>query len=462
MTEIAHRKEQAALASILASSLLTLGKLAAGLLSGSLALISEAAHSLLDTGATIITYYAIKAAGKPADDEHHYGHGKIEAVAALGETGLLFVLAGFVLVEAVSRLGGHPSEPVEANGLTYGVLIIAISIDLVRWLSLRKIAKETNSDALAADALHFYSDMVGSVLVLLGLIATQFGFQQGDTLAAIGVALFIAIAGYRLGRKTIDTLVDVAPPGMADHLRKIVSDIPQVVAIDQIRLRPAGTHIFGEIVIAVPRTHPLEKVPAIKEAISAALLQAYPELIATITANPRALDEETIIERVLLIAARRGLPIHHLTIQDINGTKSVSLDLEIDGRLTHGEAHDTATHLEAAIRDEIGMDIEVETHIEPLDPAERAGTNADAKTIDEIQASIARHALSGAILTYVHDVRVRAHPSGLVVNYHCWVDPNLSVDAVHSAVDAVDRRVRRDFTHITRIVGHAEPPQQEG
>ena len=461
MTEVAQLKEQAALASIMASALLTFGKLIAGLLSGSLALISEAAHSLLDTGATVITYYAIKAAGRPADDEHHYGHGKIEAVAALGETGLLFVLAAFVLVEAIRRLGGHASEPVDANWLTYGVLVVAISVDLVRWLSLSKIAKETNSDALAADALHFSSDMVGSILVLLGLIATQFGFQQGDTLAAIGVALFIAIAGYRLGRKTIDTLVDVAPPGMADHIRKIITAIPHVVAIDSIRLRPAGMHIFGEVVIAVPRTHPLEKVPAIKEAVTAALAQAYPELIATITANPRALDEETVIERVLLTAARRGLPIHHLTIQEINGSKSVSLDIEIDGRLTHGEAHETATQLEVAIRDEIGKDIEVETHIEPLDPAELAGKDADTKTVQDITATIARHAQSGAILSYVHDVRVRAHPSGLVVNYHCWVDPQLSVDAVHSAVDAVDRRVRRDFTQITRIVGHAEPPQQE-
>lgn len=139
MTEVAQLKEQAALASIMASALLTFGKLIAGLLSGSLALISEAAHSLLDTGATVITYYAIKAAGRPADDEHHYGHGKIEAVAALGETGLLFVLAAFVLVEAIRRLGGHASKPVDANWLTYGVLVVAISVDLVRWLSLSKI-----------------------------------------------------------------------------------------------------------------------------------------------------------------------------------------------------------------------------------------------------------------------------------------------------------------------------------
>ena len=455
MSDLAKRKESAALASIFASAALTIGKLVAGLLSGSLALISEAGHSLLDTGATILTYYAVKIAGKPADDEHHYGHGKVEAVAALCETGLLIALAVAVVIEAVRRLTGHEAGAVDANWLTYSVLVVAITVDFIRWRSLKKIAAETRSDALAADALHFSSDMVGSFLVLLGLIATTFGFKQGDALAAIGVATFIAIAGYRLGRQTIETLIDMAPEGYAERVRAAALQVPGVVGVDTVRVRNVGSHVFGEIAIAVPRTIPIEKAIPIKDAVSAAIREAAPEATITVTANPRALDNETVLERVLLIAARRKLAIHHLTIQEIDGIKSVSLDLEIDGRLSHGQAHEIASQLGAAIREEMGPDIEVETHIEPMEPNELSGTEAPLDTTQAIAASLERHA-SGSPVNNVHNVRARRNAAGLVVNYHCRVDPTLTVEDVHAAVDALDRKVRAEFPAITRIVGHAD------
>ncbi len=453
----ADRKERAALLSIFASIALTIGKLLAGIFSGSLALMSEAGHSLLDVGATVLTYYAIKLSGRPADDEHHYGHGKVEAVAALCETGLLLALAAGVLIEAVRRIGGHEGPPIEATWPVFAVLVVAIAIDFTRYRSLNKIAKETGSDALAADALHFSSDMIGSILVLLGLIATRFGFQQGDAVAAIGVALFISIAGYRLGRQTIDTLVDAAPKGLADRVRSVVASVPGVVTVDSVRLRPVGPHVIGEVAVSVPRTMPLEKVVPIKQAISAAISAEIPDASVTITANPRALDDESMIERVLLIAARRRLPVHHLTIQEIDGVKCISLDLELDGRLAHGEAHKAASDLEAAIRQEIGEDIEVDTHIEPLEPGELSGADAGDEKTRAIARSLEKHADAGAILSEVHDVRVRSNANGLVVNYHCRVEPSLTVEQVHSAVDDLDRNTRLDFPAITRIVGHAEP-----
>ena len=246
MTDSDALKEKAALASITASALLTLGKLAAGLFSGSLALISEAGHGLLDTGATILTYFAIRASGKPADEEHHYGHGKVEAVAALAETGLLIVLSIYVMIEAVRRLLGHEAEPVEATWPVFAVLVVSIVVDLVRWRSLSAIAEKTKSDALAADALHFSSDLVASVCVLLGLAASRFGYHQGDALAAIGVSVFIGIAGYQLGRRTIDTLVDAAPKGLAEQIRTSVEAVVGVVNVESVRLRPAGPQVLIE------------------------------------------------------------------------------------------------------------------------------------------------------------------------------------------------------------------------
>lgn len=456
MSDDSALKKQAALASIAASAILTLGKLVAGLLSGSLALLSEAGHGLLDTGATILTYFAVQAADKPADDEHHYGHAKIEAVAALAETGLLVVLAIGVLVEAVRRLMMPSLEHVDANWLTFAVLLISIVVDVVRWRSLTAIAEKTKSDALAADALHFSSDFVASILVLCGLVATRYGFAQGDSIAAVGVALFIGIAGYRLGRRTIDTLVDAAPDGLSERLRRTVESVSGVVDIEVLRLRPAGPQVIGELSIAVPRTMPLEKVFTVKQQVQAAIADEMPEVDITITANPRALDDESLLERVLLIAARRRLPVHHVTIQDVAGKKSISLDVELDSRMPHGMAHEIASSLEAAISAEIGSDIEIETHIEPLEVDELSGSDLSAERRSEMARVLSAGARIEGIISDVHHVRARNTSAGIVVNYHCRVDPALSVHTVHEAVDKLDRHLRAEIPDVVRVVGHAD------
>ena len=457
MTDTANIKERAAVASIAASALLTVGKLVAGLLSGSLALISEAFHSLLDTGATVLTWFAIKAADKPADDEHHYGHGKIEAVAALIETGLLMLLALWVIYEAVQRLVGHDTHVVEATWLTYGVLIVSIVVDAVRWKSLAKIARETRSDALAADALHFSSDLVASACVLAGLVAMAFGFKQGDALAAVGVASFIAIAGYKLGRRTIDTLTDAAPKDMTMDVRKTVESVAGVIDIEDLRLRPAGSNVFGEVSIAVGRTMTPERIVGVRERVAAALKEKFPHSLITIRATPRALDDETVLERVLLTASRRHLAVHHVTVQQIGRRIAVSLDLEVDGNMTHGAAHEIASDLELALEEELGSDVEVETHIEPMEVRELEGHDADATTIAGISEALNARAAESGPVCEVHDVRVRVSPSGLIVNYHCRVDPQMSVKDAHNAVDQLDHRVRSLFPDVVRIVGHADP-----
>ena len=450
-------KQKAALASITASTLLTLGKLVAGLLSGSLALMSEAGHGLLDTGATILTYFAVRSASQPADDEHHYGHGKVEAVAALVETGLLIVLACGVLVEAMLRVFGHEAEPVDASWPVFAVLGVSICVDLTRWLSLRKIARDTKSDALAADSLHFSSDFIASIFVLLGLTATRFGYPQGDSFAAGAVAIFIAIAGYRLGRSTIDTLVDAAPKGMTDLVRRSVGSVRGVAGVESVRLRPAGGHVLGEIGIAVPRTMPLERVADLKLEVAAAISAVAPEADVTITANPVALDNESVLELVLLIAARRRLAVHHVTVQEVGQGKAISLDLELDGTMSLGKAHEIASGLELAIETELGPGVEVETHLEPLEVDELSGQDADATTTGQIEAALVEAAREGGVIAEVHNLRVRQTASGLIVNYHCRAAPELSVNDVHSAVDRLDRQVRLIQPHLTRVVGHAEP-----
>lgn len=456
MSDHHARKESAALASIGASAAITVGKLIAGLMSGSLALLSEAGHAAVDTGATILTWLAVRESNKPADNEHHYGHGKFESLAALVETGLLFALTAFVIIEATHRLI-NKSADVEPKAIAFIVLVASIVIDAVRWISLSRIAKETRSDALAADALHFSSDLVASVLVLAGLVATYFGYPQADAFAAFGVAAFVAIAGYRLGRRTVDSLLDAAPAGVADQIRAVVEQVPGVVNVEFLRVRPAGSKLLGEIGIAVPRTMPMERVARISQDVTNAIVAQAPEAELTLTTIPSALDDETALERILLVAARQKRAVHHVTVQEVEGRLSISLDLELDGRMPLGAAHEAATRLEAGVREELGEDVEVETHIEPLETRELTGHDAPKDLSDAVTAVLARHAAAGGVLTQVHNVRVRQTDAGLVVNYHCRVAPSLAVAHAHDAVDDVDRGLKSERADVCRVVGHAEP-----
>ncbi len=449
-------KENAALSSIAASVVITLGKGAAGLMTGSLALLSDAAHSLLDVVATTMTWLAIRAASKPADEGHHYGHGKVESIAALAETGFLFLLSGAVAIEGVRRLWVEQSVVV-VHWSAIVVLVISIAIDAWRYVNLTRVARETNSEALAADALHFSSDLVNSVLVLLAFGAAAWGYPQADALVAIGVAIFIAVAGYRLARRTLDTLLDAAPVGYASQIRKIVRDVPGVVDVEDVRARRAGSDLFIDLEIGVARSMPFDRLGLLKAAIVTAIRTAFSEAQVTVTATPVTLDEETVLERVILIAARRRLPVHHVTVQELSGTLSVSLDLEVDGGLSLGEAHTIASQLEAAIREELGAATEVETHIEPLVVSSLVGRDVADGMKTSVIESLTRHAERSRTISDVHNIRVRETGHGLIVNYHCRVDATLDVTTVHEVVDRLEHQVRKDVPDILRIVSHTEP-----
>src|SRR2546423_2182509 len=211
-----HNKTSVAAISILASGGMAAAKLVVGIAIGSLALISEALHSAIDLVATIITWAVVRVSDQPADAEHHYGHGKFESLSALGITALLYVLAGGILVESWSRLReGVP--PPTISTIPFIVLLIDIAVNFWRARALHRTARETRSQALAADALHFASDVLGSIAVIAGLVLTGFGFAWGDSVAAIGVAVIISILGLRLGRSTVETLLDRAPEGVAEQ-----------------------------------------------------------------------------------------------------------------------------------------------------------------------------------------------------------------------------------------------------
>jgi cation diffusion facilitator family transporter len=451
------QKEKVALGSIVASGALAAGKAVVGFSTGSLALLSEAAHSLIDLGATVMTYFAVRVSGKPADAEHHYGHGKVESISALAETALLFVLSGVVIWEATQRLiGGHP-HAVEATLAAFAIIAVSIVVDFFRARLLYRVANETASEALEADALHFGSDMWSSIAVLFGLGGVAFGLQWADSAAAVVVAVFVCLASWRLARRTIDTLTDTAPTGAAEKLRGLASRVRGVVAVERVRARPVGDKLFVEIVVAVSRTLPLDRVTALKESVIRAIRAEMPRAEVSVSTEPRALDSESIPERVMVIARNQALAVHHVTAQEIAGKLAVSLDLEVDRKLALGAAHEIATGLEAALREELGPDVEVETHIEPLQPDGIIGRDCTPERVAAVRTALVEIAASAGLVGEVHDVRVRETADGEIVNFHCRVDPAITVQMAHEKVDEVERALRERFPLIKRVIGHAEP-----
>src|SRR5215471_6542355 len=266
-------KSRVAAISVFASAGMAAAKFIVGILIGSLALVSEALHSLVDVVATVITWMVVRVSDQPADEEHHYGHGKFESVSALGVIALLYVLAGGILVESYSRLREGTPPPV-ISAIPFVVLLIDIGVNFWRARALHRAAEETQSQALAADALHFASDVVGSIAVIAGLALAGFGFWWGDSAAAIAVAIMIAALGLRLARSTVETLVDRAPEGVSEKAREAITSVPGIVDVERVRVRVVGATHFIDAIVHVPRTYPIDRVDEIKRRVQAAVAGA--------------------------------------------------------------------------------------------------------------------------------------------------------------------------------------------
>ena len=460
MTELAHgsgAKTSVAAISILASGGMAVAKFVVGIAIGSLALISEALHSSVDLVATVITWAVVRVSDQPADAEHHYGHGKFESLSALGVTALLYVLAGGILVEAWGRLrDGAPPPTISA--IPFVVLLIDIAVNYWRARALHRAARATKSQALAADALHFASDVLGSLAVIAGLVLAALGFRWGDAAAAIAVAIMIALLGLRMARSTVETLLDRAPEGVAEKAESAIRAVSGVVDVARLRVRMVGPTTFIDAFAKVPRTYPIDRVEEIKRKAQAAVSEALGDADLTFTAIPVALDDESVRERIMVIGRNSGLAVHHVTVHDLGGKLIVSIDLEVDGEMALTAAHDIAQSLEQSIEEDFGADVEVDTHIEPLEPELPHGTDAAPERVETIRAALARFAAATSIHD-IHNVRVRDTEAGEIVNFHCRAAPSMSVIKVHETVDEIERALRHAFPTVKRVISHAEPPR---
>ena len=451
-----HDKQRVAVISMLSSAGLASVKLIAAVFSGSLGVLSEAIHGLIDFGATIVTVFAIRWSSQPADDDHQFGHAKIESVAALLETVLLFGTAVYIAYEAILRLT-MPHEPLAIAWWAFAIMVVSIVVDFNRSRALRKTAEATSSEALKADATHFESDMWSSLAVLIGLGGVWVGFQWADSVAALLVSIYIGKIAWDLTSTTLNTLLDAAPAGVSTQINDIADKQNGILSVNSLRVRPAGSTLFVNLDVNVPRLLNLVSIADLKTSLVAAIQKKLPHADISITTNPVALDDETAFEKIGLIATHYNSSIHHITVQQVQGRMAVSFDLEVDGATQLAAAHDQATKLEDAIREGLGGDIEVESHIEPQPARLLMGEPAMPAETKKIEKFLQELAKSEKSLSDLHNVRVRHADGGLYVHYHCRFKPTETIDAVHAAVDRIEIAFSAKLKNVKRVIAHAEP-----
>lgn len=448
-------KQKVALSSVFASAGLTIIKAIVGIFTGSMGVISEAAHSALDFGAALLTYFAVRESDKPADEKHQYGHGKIESISALIETFLLFITSAWIIYESVKRLLGEKIH-VEATWYAFVVIIVAIVVDISRSRALSRIAKKTKSQALEADALHFSSDIWSSAVVLIGLVFVLFDINGADAIAGLVVAVFVVHAGVKLGKRTIDVLIDSVPEGMTEKITGIAKSVNGIIDISKIRVRPAGVSIFIEMVLVVSRKLPFQGVKNLIEKVEAQILKSYPEADMTISAEPVALDTETINERVHIIAMSHNLPVHDIIVRSKGKQKAISFDLEVDSHLSVKEAHKIASHLEEEIIKELG-EVEVNSHIEPIEKIPANSTTVTAKEEKFIIGTLAVIKATLPLVKNLHDIKIEKIGKNYFIDIHCVFDASVSIEKAHTISSKIEYLAKEKIKNLKKVVVHSEP-----
>ena len=367
-----HAKEKfnVALTSVIAAVLLTGTKLAVGLFTGSLGILSEAAHSGLDLGAALMTLFAVKISDRPADDSHHYGHGKVEGFSAFLEVILLLITCAYIIYEAVHRIMSR-NVNIEVTMYSFGVILLSIIVDVSRSRALYRVAKKTNSQALEADALHFSSDIWSSAVVLLGLVCYKFfGFKLADSIAALAVSIMVIVISIRLAIRTIDVLLDKAPAHMRETIYSLISNTEGVCTIHKLRVRTSGNMVFSDMVISVDSDLSVEEAHKIANNVEHKIRSAFPnsDVIIHIEPNEHGILEEQsyrmTVEKILNEHSLMFKGYHKLTVTCFNRQHLISVHIELDKDAKLNETHAVCDHLEQDIREAIPKST-VTIHVEP-------------------------------------------------------------------------------------------------
>ena len=455
-------KQRVARHSMAAAAAMTILKVGAGLLSGSLGVLSDAAHSGLDLVGAALTYFSVHVSDKPADEDHTYGHGKIENLSAFSEAGLMALSCAWIMWEAVDRIFFHPVE-VHHSLWPVLVLVTSVGVDIWRSRQLRAIAVRTGSPALATDAFHFASDIWATLAVLAGLCATWLGerFQiaslhYADPLAALLVSLMILRMTVRLGHEAVAALVDEIPAETRRRLVREVARVDGVLAVERARVRRAGAGYFADVTLALPRRFTFEHTNDLVEAATAAVQRALPGADVVIHTIPRETKAESIFDRVRAVAARNNVSVHELSIQTHHGRLQVELHVELEEHLTLREAHGFVTALEAQILRSVPEVDSVLTHIES-EPATIEQPEEELVEDRRLEQALRSAAALFPEIADVHAITVGRTGEHISVTCHCTLPDELPMNRVHEIITALEDRFKLECPAVYRVTIHPEP-----
>ncbi len=457
------RAEKRAVAgnSVLAAIAITVLKIVVGVATGSLGILSEAAHSGLDLVAAIVTYFSVRVSDKPADADHQYGHGKVENFSAFIETGLLLLTCVWIIYEAFKRLFLHHVE-IEPSLIAIGVLVFSMGVDYWRSRALGRIAVKYDSQALEADALHFSTDIWSSGVVIIGLILVWLGrryqllwLKEADPMAALIVAGIVVHVSSRLARRTVDALLDAAPTGVRGEIINSVQRVDGVLDVERVRIRRAGNRYFADLSVSLARNATLQSSDLVADVVSARVQQILPEADVVVHAIPRAKKSENIFDRIRGVATRHNFYVHDISVQDLDGSLHVEQHLELDESLPLKVAHDQVTLLEAEIRAEVPEISSILTHIES-EPA-TIETGEQIVLQPEIEQRLKTVVTEFPEVLDAHEFQFKLVRGRLYVSCHCTLPDDLPLSAVHDVQTSLEIRFKHAAPELFRVLIHPEP-----
>ena len=463
-----HEKNQAALTSVLAAIFLTGMKLVVGVITGSLGILAEAAHSGLDLVAAAMTLVAVRVSGRPADRTHTYGHGKVENLSAMFETGLLLVTCVWIVYEALRRLF-FKEVAVEVNIWSFLVMAASIAIDASRSRVLARAAKKYHSQALEADALHFSTDIWSSSVVILGLIFVLLSkalniawLSKADAIAALGVSGIVIYVSVELGRKTIQGLLDGVPASLREKVVQAAS-IPGVLEVKQARIRRSGPDVFVDLVLTVSREATFEYTHEISTSVEAAVRDTInaPRTDVVVHVEPSSAEGNGTLALIRSLAARHNLAAHSINLYDTKGQQTLELHLEIDDALPVVEAHAQATMFEESLRQALPQIQRIVTHLEPEGAASpiEAVTPAERVRIQNLVTQVGRNL---GIECAPHEMQIEDIGGKLALSFHCTIDAATNLAEAHRFTELFELDLRAGLPNLGSVVIHVEPPEPQG
>ena len=432
-------------------------KLTVGLYTNSLAILSEALHSCIDLIAAVMTFFAVKAASRPPDADHMFGHEKFESLSSLGETLLLFVTCIWIVYEAIDRLFlGGPQVTVGPTALI--IMLISVAIDFTRSRALHRTALKYKSQALEADAVHFSTDLISSAIVIAGILLDMAGFKEFDAISALGVAAVTVVIGLRLGKKSIYTLLDGAPGGVSRTVSEEALKVNGIHKVERIRVRESGPTVFVEATVLIDQTAPLEQAHRIVDDLEERIRTVVDGADVIIHAEPTCLDSALLEDRIRAEAAKikeiKG--VHNIIITDSKVGRLVEFHMEVDSEMSVHDSQKISSQLEKSVRE---LDLCIATVATHIEPAERPLCPAEDAFVDKscLEDSINEVSKSFPEIISCDHIIVHRTKSGLKVSMDCIMDPRLNVRIAHDLVTRMENEIRSRNKSIESITIHFRP-----